>query len=339
MRTSIKDIARIAGVSVSTVSFALNNKPGVSDATRLKIQSVAEKLNYKPSNIARSLVTKKTRSVGLIIPDISEVFYGTLAKIIQDALNEDGYRLILCNSESNPEKEASCLDLLTESGADGIIMVPCSINNAEKILNIMLPTVFLDSFIEGMNVSHVGIDNEKAGYRVTEILIGLGHSRIACIAGPAGFSSSNARIRGYQRALKGSRISANDLYIKYTDWTVEGGFRATKELICLKDTPTAIFVTGDTCAIGVFEALFKSGLHVPGDIAVIGFDDMKFSSFLKVPLTTVRQPMRDMGTEAVLLLLKQIAAGEGAGRKETILDTEIVIRESCGSKNKKNLLV
>ena len=328
---NIKDIAKIAGVSVSTVSLVLNKKSGVSEKTRLRVQSVAEKLNYIPSHIARSLVMKKTRSVGLIVPDIAEVYYGTLARIIQDAMSNRAYTTLIFNSDNRYEKEKEGLDFLVEKNVDGIIMVPRGNGNLERVKNIRVPVVFVDSYIENLAISYVGVDNERAGYIATEHLIKLGHRRIACITGPPGFNSSEERIVGYKRALADAGIEFNGLFLKHTDWTVEGGFQATEEIFSLETRPTAIFVTGDTCAIGVFEALLGKGYRIPKDVSIVGFDDMKFSPFLKVPLTTVRQPIHQLGNFAVELLLGMIDSNNISEPKRIILDTELVIRESTAN--------
>jgi LacI family transcriptional regulator len=337
MKVNIKDIARIAGVSVSTVSLALNKKPGVSEKTRIRVQSVAEKLNYIPSNVARSLVTKKTRSIGLIVSDIAEAFFGTLARIIQDSVNEENYSLILCNSDERSDKERDCLDFLVEKAVDGIIMTPSDSenrSNIEKVESVAIPIVFVDSYLKNTKISFVGVDNERAGYTATNHLIKLGHQRIACITGPARFSSSDERILGYRRALQAAEIVFDDLLVKHTDWAVEGGYQATRELLSLRDRPTAIFVTGDTCAIGVFKALDNEELSVPDDVAIVSFDDMKFAPFLKVPLTSVKQPLKELGQSAVKLLFERLGADGYKGYKKVILKTELLIRESCGYRRK-----
>jgi len=331
MNVNIKDIARIAGVSISTVSLVLNNRPGVSALTRLKVQSIVDKLNYIPNNIARSLVTRKTKTIGLIVADIAEIYFGTLARVIQDALNREGYSLIICNSDYKAEKESVCLDFLIENNVDGIIMVPRGAN-IEKIKSIKKPIVFLDNYIKNTDISVVRVDNENAGYIAIKHLIKLGHKLLACITGPVRYATSDERITGYQRALNEDGIEINSFFIKHTDWSVEGGFQATKEILSLKITPDAIFVTGDTCAIGVFKALSDEGLKIPDNIAIVGFDDMKFSPFLKVPLTTVRQPMKEMGEKAVELIIKELRSKNHIEPQMIILKTELIIRESCGYK-------
>jgi LacI family transcriptional regulator len=334
MNVNIKDIARIAGVSVSTVSLVLNNHPGVSTETRLRVQSIADKLNYVPNSIARSLVTRRTKNIGLIVADIAEVYFGTLAKIIQNAVNREGYNIVIVNSEYKKDKECSCLDALISHNVDGIIMVPKGTHNIEKIKNIKKPLVFLDNYIKDIDVSRVRVDNEKAGYNATQHLIKLGHRSIACITGPEGFISSDDRVVGFNRALKEAGIEGNDFFLKYTDWTVEGGFQAMEEILTLKTNPTAVFVTGDTCAIGVFEALYKEGFKVPDDVAIVGFDDMKFSPFLKVSLTTVRQPLNEMGKNVVALLFEILRSNMRIKSREIVLKTELIIRDSCGYRQK-----
>jgi LacI family transcriptional regulator len=327
---NIRDIARIAGVSVSTVSLVLNEKAGVKDETRIKVLSIAEKLDYVPSSIARSLVTKKTKSIGVIVPDISEVFYGALARIIQDSLSEEGYSMILCNSDNKSAKESMYLGFLKEKGVDGIIMVPGTNKNADKIKTMNTRIVFVDRYMKGIDINYVGIDNEKAGFEITEHLIKLGHKRIGCIAGPRGATSCEERIDGYKKALEQHGMEFHKFLIRHCDLTVEGGFSATEELLSQRNMPTAIFVMGDTCAIGVFNALAQENLRIPEDISIVGFDDMKFSSFLMVPLTTVSQPMEDLGKTAVQLLFDELKSNGKHVPRNIILNTKLIIRKSCG---------
>ena len=183
---------------------------------------------------------------------------------------------------------------------------------------------------EGVEASYVGIDNERSGHETTRHFIPLGHRRIGCISGPAGATSSEERISGYERALAETGIEFDRLVVKESDLTVEGGYRAARELIALKDMPTAIFVMGDTWAIGVYKALGEKGFSIPDAVAVIGFDDMSFAPFLKVPLTTVKQSIRDLGRIAVELLFETIKSKNHNHRRTVVLNSEFIIRESCG---------
>jgi LacI family transcriptional regulator len=329
---NIKDVAKIAGVSISTVSLVLNNKLGVSEGTRIRVLAVMEKLNYVPNNIARSLVTKRTASIGLIVPDISDVFYAQLGRAVQDAVAKKGYSMILCNSENSPEKEATYLNFLKEKKVDGIIMVPGGSINSTEIEQIDTPIVFVDRYTKGVDISYVGVDNEKGGYEATKHLIKLGHERVGCICGPNGASSSEERIAGYKKALAESGLRYDEVLLRGSNWTVGGGFYATKELLSLKASPTAIFTTSDICAIGVFDALGKEGLKVPEDIAVVGFDDIKFAPYMRVPLTTVRQPVKEMGEISAKLLLEELSSKKKSSSRKVILNTKLIVRESCGFK-------
>lgn len=329
---NISDVARIARVSISTVSLVLNDKPGVSEETKIRVLGVVEKLNYLPSSIARSLVTKRTISIGLVVPDISDIFYAQLGKIIQNTVSRKRYSMILCNSENNPEKEAAYLDFLKDKRVDGIIMVPGSSTNSTKVEQIDVPVVFVDRYMKGVDISYVGVDNETGGYEATKHLIKLGHERIGCICGPEGASSSEDRIAGYKKALAESGIELDEVLLRKSDWTIEKGFFATKELLSLKATPTAIFTTSDICAIGVFDALAREGLKIPEDIAVVGFDDIKFAPYLKVPLTTVRQPIEDLGKISAKWLLEKLSSKKKSSSQKVVLNTKLIVRESSGFK-------
>ncbi len=327
---SIKEVAQVAGVSISTVSLVLNGKPGVSDEIRTRVLGVAKKLNYVPNSIARSLVTKETRSVGVVLPDISEMYFGMMARAVQDWLNKQHYSMILCNSDNDYEREDEALEFLVAKGVDGIIIVPCMGFKLERLSNWNGALVFMDQYAEGIAASYVGIDNEKAGYEATQHLIKLHHSRIGCITGITGATSSEARLAGYKMALAEAGIAFDPLIVRESDLNVEGGYQAARELIALKNMPTAIFVMGDTCAIGVYRALDEAGLAIPDAVAVVGFDDMPFAPYLRSPLTTVKQPIREMGEMAVDLLFEQIKAKAYPETRKVILGSKLIIRESCG---------
>ncbi len=327
---NIKKVAQVAGVSISTVSLVLNGKPGVSDEVRTRVLGVAKKLDYVPNSIARSLVTKETKSVGVVVPDISEMYFGMMARAIQDRLNGQHYSMILCNSDNGHEKEKEALEFLVAKGVDGIIMVPCMRSRLEQLKHLDVPFVFVDQYAEGTEASYVGIDNERAGYEATAHLIRLHHRRIGCITGIKGATSSEGRFAGHRKALEEAGILFDPVIVRESDLNVEGGYRAARELIALKDMPTAIFVMGDTCAVGVYKALDEAGLSIPESVAIIGFDDMPFAPYLKVPLTTVKQPIRDMGQVAVDLLFDQFKEKNGQTKRKVILSSELIIRESCG---------
>jgi LacI family transcriptional regulator len=328
-RINMKYIAEKAGVSISTVSLVLNERPGVKRETRRRVLEIARKYHYIPNHIARSLVTRKTSTVGIIVPDISEVFYGTLVKIMQDALDRSGYSMMLCNAENNQHKERYYISFLVEKGTDGIIMVPCSGANADLIQAISTPVVFVDRCIPELQKSYVGIDNRKAAREATEHLIRLGHRKIACLAGPPEASINEERITGYREALEAHGLSVDPGGILPTDLTVQGGYDATMLLLSLESVPTAVFTSGDTCAIGVYEALAEKSILVPEEMAIVGFDDMKFAPFLRVPLTSVHQPLEHMGQTAVELLLKTLREG-AVQPQRIIMDAPLIVRESCG---------
>lgn len=329
--TTIKEVAQVAGVSISTVSLVLNGKPGVSGKVRARVLDIAKELAYVPNEIARSLVMKETRSVGVVIPDISEMYFGILARAIQERLDEQHYSVILCNSENERAKESEALKLFVAKGVDAIIMVPCIKSMMEQLQYLKLPLVFVDQYVEGMEASYVGIDFLRAGYEATAHLIRLHHRRIGCITGIRGATGSELRMVGYRKALAEAGIPFDPAIIRECDLNVQGGYRAARELITLKvQIPTAIFVMGDTCAIGVYKALDEAGLSIPESVAIVGFDDMPFAPYLKVPLTTVSQPIRDIGFIAVDLLFDQIRTKDKQEKRKVILSAELIIRESCG---------
>ncbi|MEA1964691.1 MAG: LacI family DNA-binding transcriptional regulator [Candidatus Aerophobetes bacterium] len=334
MAITIKDIARVAGVSIATVSTALNDRSGVGADTKLRVLAVAEKLGYEPNILARSLVTKKTHTIGLIISDISNPFFTRVVRGIEDVANENGFNLILCNTDEEGQKEKAYLRILQGKQVDGLIIISTekNSNHIKSLVENNIPLVLLDRKLEGLQVDSVVVDNVEGSRKATSHLIKLGHRKIGIIHGPETIMTGRDRLEGYKRALREHNLPLESKYIKEGNFKQEGGYSRTLELLELKNPPSALFVTNNLMTMGAFKALKEERIRVPEEIALIGFDDMEWASLASPPLTAVSQPTYRLGTSAANLLLSRIKAPAPQEVQEVVLEPKLVIRESCGEK-------
>lgn len=335
MRTTIKDIADYTGFSVTTISLVLNHKPNkIPQSTKDIIFQAAEKLNYRPNQLAVGLVKKRTKTIGLIISDVSNIFFAALAKGVEDACREKGWNLILCNTGDQHERDLSYIQVLADKGVDGVLFCMARDSNKKKteesiklLKRLRLPFVMIDRYLEEADCSSVIVNHNQGGYNATKYLIEQGHRKIACVTGPLDLEDSKERLEGYKRALKEAGIAYNSRLVYEGDYTYKSGEEAAKVLVKKGKDISAIFAFNDMSAYGVYSALKKKHIHVPEQISLIGYDDIFFSEILDIPLTTMRQPVYDMGAEGVQLLL-DIVEEKGTARKCIIFQTELVIRES-----------
>ncbi|KMO87063.1 transcriptional regulator [Megasphaera cerevisiae DSM 20462] len=332
MRTTIKDIAKATGLSITTVSLVLNEKPHrISRETCKLIEETAKRLDYHPNKFAVGLIKKVTNTIGLIIPDISNVFFSEITKGIEDILHKDGYNLILCNSNDRHRLEVAAINMLNTQTVDGLIMVMSSETYGDKeaesissLKKMDTHTVLVDCFNETGGFSTVCIDNFKASYMAIEYLLTLGHHQIACISGPLGLKTNNDRLQGYTAALKKYGIAYDSGLIYEGDFHYQSGYDAVPVLLPKK--PSAILCLNDMMAYGAMKALKEQGIIVPQEISVMGFDDIFFSQITEVPLTTIRQPAYQMGAKAAELLLQEIAGHIPA--QHVVFEPAIKIRKS-----------
>ncbi|WP_196594239.1 LacI family DNA-binding transcriptional regulator [Pectinatus sottacetonis] len=331
-RTTIKDIANAAGVSVTTVSLVLNGKSNrISAKNRRLIKDIAQKMNYRPNKLAVGLIKKITNTIGLIIPDISNVFFSEITKGIEDFAHKKSYNLILCNSNDNHALEIESINMLIDQSIDGLIIIMSAESYGTKeqaslslLKKASLPTVIIDCFNETDNFSTVSINNTKASYMAVEYLISLNHKRIACITGPLGPQTNTDRLNGYIKALQKHAIPYRKELIYEGNFRYQSGYNAISVL--LPQRPTAILCLNDMMAYGAIKALKEQGINVPNDISVMGFDDIFFSQILEVPLSTISQPAYTMGKKAAELLLDDLT--EHTPPKHIIFEPVIKIRQS-----------
>lgn len=334
MAVTIKDIAKKGGVSYSTVSRALNNRLVVNEKTRREIQKLAEEMGYKPNGLARGLVTQKTDTLGLVIPDITNPFFPEVARGVEEEAAKYGYSVFLCNTDWDVKKEQRYLQALLSKRVDGIILASAS-EDSDYVIELVrggLPLILVSRVMKQVDTNYVAIDNVKGAYLATDHLLNLGHRGIAYIGGPENLEFSRARYEGYLLALASKGIEINSRYIRHGKFKKEEGYRNTCEL--LKDPasrPTAIFAANDILALGIIQAARELGIQVPGELSVVGFDDIPYASYGEVRLTTVAQPKYAMGEMAAKLLLDEIQSGKKPQKKHIVLQPELVIRNSSWS--------
>lgn len=329
MGVTIKDIAKKGDVSVTTVSRVLNNKPDVGDDTRTKILKIIDEMNYNPNSVARGLVTQKTHTIGLIIPDISNPFFPQVARAVEDKAQKLGYSVIFFNTDNHLEREKKAVELLKSKQVDGLI-VSLSLGN-EKILKQLkasnYPVIQIDRSVLSNSYPLVSIDNTNSAYQMVEYMLKKGHTKIAHISGDLNTTTGRERMNGYKKALLDYGLKINKDYIVAGDYTQHSGFKAMQKLLKLKERPTAVFAANDLSAAGVYKALFAVNLKIPDDIAVAGHDDIDIASLLRPELTTMRQPKYSLGERAVTVLLRMIN-NQKTDIENQILKTNLIIRES-----------
>ncbi|WP_003542274.1 LacI family DNA-binding transcriptional regulator [Desulfotomaculum nigrificans] len=335
MTVTIKDIAKKAGVSYATVSRALNNRPEVNEKTRREIQKLAEEMGYKPNALARGLVTKETKTLGLIIPDITNPFFPEVARGVEEAAAQAGYNVFLCNTNWLAAKEETYLEVLEEKRVDGLILasVAKDCDVVKRVIKRGTPLVLVNRVLKDVDAHYVVIDNNKGSFQVVEHLLGLGHRIIGFIGGLAHVEATRERLQGYRLALASAGIPVDEDLIRLGTFKKESGYENTISLMkdC-KKKPTAIFAANDVLALGVIQAVQDCGLQVPEDVAVIGFDDIPFAAYAEVSLTTVAQPKYTMGEMAAKILIEEIKEGPSKEKKHVVLQPKLVIRKSSGKK-------
>ena len=317
MNPTIKDVAELVGVHPSTVSRVINDDSRISEKTREKVFLIIKKLGYTPNAIARGLKTKRTYTLGMIIPDITNPFFAEIARGVEDAANKNDFNIILCNTDDRLKKERTYLEILRGKRVDGLILGTAHIKD-KSILELEknnFPYILVSRNIEGLDKNCVIVDDEAGGIMAAEYLIKLGHRRIAHITGPLKTRSALNRLKGYKLTLKKHEIEYEDELVGEGDFRIKGGYQVMKRFLKLNEPPTAIFAANDLLALGAMQAIQKKNFHIPEDFSVIGFNDIELASFVYPALTTIRQPMLEMGALAVKMLLRIIEEGEFNQRK------------------------
>lgn len=342
MSATIKDVARVAGVSTSTASLALNDKPRVSKKTRAKVLKAAQMLDYHPNVIARGLVKRKTNNLALVIPHTAgyiffSPYFVEVVRGISNTANSFGYRLMISIVSAEVEEKSAYLQIIKEGFIDGLILLDVRLRD-ERILELKrenFPFVVIGRDFTPKGVSYVDPDDVNGAFQAVRHLVSLGHKKIAFINGPSNYMVSFDRLEGYRKALAEAELSYNPNLVRHSDFTQESGYETMKEIIDNFSNFTALFAAGDLMAMGAIKAIKEKGLKIPEDIAVVGFDDIPAARFADPPLTTVRQPIYDIGALAAEVLIG-ILEGRRVKEDHIIMPIQLIIRKSCGTEKKTN---
>ncbi|MEV8315950.1 LacI family DNA-binding transcriptional regulator [Streptomyces sp. NPDC059900] len=326
---SIKDVAAEAGVSVATVSRVLNSHPSVSPAARARVIAAIESLGYRPNAVARSLRTDQTRTLGLVISDVLNPYFTALARSVEEAARALGYSVIIGNADERPELQDHHVRTLLDRRIDGLLVSPAD-GGTPLLLDTAragTPMVFVDRWIPGMDVPVVRADGREAIRDLVAHLHGVGHRRLAIIAGPAATTTGSERVEAFREALAAYGIPLPDSYIGQGDFQADSGRRATERFLTLPEPPHVIFAADNLMALGALDAIRARGLRVPDDIALAAFDDIPWFVHTDPPITAIAQPTGDLGRAAVQALVDRI---EGRDPRSVTLPARLVVRRSCG---------
>ena len=329
-KVSIVDIAKNAGVSISTVSRVLNGKAEefrISKKSQQKVKETARRLNYVPNQFAANLKSGKSNTIALIIPSLSNPFFAEIASEINAEIRNRGYITLIGDSDENMETENEELLQIQSRNIEGLVIAPCSQNwkNIKKLHDRGLPVVCIDRYFEDIDIPYVSTDNYEGAYMATKHLIEHGHTNIACIQGVQESVPNKLRIEGYKKAM--TEAGVNDYMISGDEFSVENGYRETKLLLQLKKRPTAVFTLSNTIAMGCMKALKEETVRIPDDISIITFDDHPYLDYLATPLTCITQPTREICRIAIKHLFFMLTNKEIKSR-QVLLKPEVKYRKS-----------
>ena len=327
---TIRHVAQHAGVSVTTVSHVVNTTRHVSKAVSDRVDLAIRELGYVPSAVARSLKSNSTRTLGMLIPNSSNPYFAEIVRAVEDRCFAAGYTLILCNTDDAPQRQSVYLKVLAERRIDGLIVVSTGDDEAlvAQLHGLKMPAVLLDREIDDPGCDLVETAHKEGGLLAMRHLLALGHTDIACIAGPAHVSAGEQRVEGWRQALAEAGV-ATDAPPSRGGFTSQGGYEAMQSILQAtgQKRPTAVFVCNDLMAIGALRAAHEAGVHVPDALSVVGFDDIELSAYTCPPLTTVAQPKDRIGALAVDMLLERLR-GQRLETSKVMLQPELRVRSS-----------
>jgi LacI family transcriptional regulator len=329
---TIKDIARAAGVSYTTVSHVLNNSRPVSAKVRQSVQDVAKALNYVPSDVARALRRRTTGTIGMLLANTADPFFAQLVSEVEQVCFQHRTSLLLCNSYEDSARQATHIRTLLQKRVDGLLISAAGDLRAlaQQLRSVSVPVAFVDRVLPGFEADAVTVDQERAGYEATRHLLELGHRQIGCISGSARVSVLPPRLAGYRRALREARIEPRSHWVtEAVDLTLERGCTATEGLLNQNPGLTAIFALSDALAIGALCYACRRKISVPGALSVIGFDGVELGRYVLPALTSIGQPIRELGALAATYLLERTGGRQGPGRR-IVLPPKLMVRGSTG---------
>jgi LacI family transcriptional regulator len=328
MAVTRKQVAKYVGVSEATISYVVNDGPRpVAPATRQRVLEAIRELGYHPSDVARSLRRQRTSTIGLILPDTANPFYGEIARIIENFSYAEGYTVILCNSNLDARRERAYIEMLRAKRVEGLVIIPTVAEAVAPLRESGILTVVLEYPIDGVHC--LVADDFQGGFVATDHLIRLGHQRIGIITRTGDTSSSALRVQGYCAALASAGLAMDERLIVESGGTIAQGEAAALHL--LDESPTAIFSHSDMIALGVYSAVRKRGLRIPEDISVVGYDDIEEAAYFSPPLTTVLYPKQAMGEGAARLLIDLIQSETPPAPSTTLLPVELILRASAAA--------
>lgn len=326
--TTIRDVSKYANVSVATVSRVLNNNGYVNDETRGKVLKAIEALDYRPNEVARSLFKGKSKMIALFVPDISNPFFPELARVVEDVANHYSYTFILCNTDNNHNKELKYLNALIQKSVDGIIMVSSTMT-FDELEQIKVPIIALDREL-GESIATVSVNNLEGAKQAVQYLKEIGCNKIAHISGPTDVISSKYRMDGYLEEVENEKWYI-DNYVKFGEYTFEGAYKVGKELLRSDLNVEGIFVANDLMAVGVIKAAESIGIRIPHDLSVIGFDGIQIGKITSPSISTMEQPIFNMGKKAAEMLINKIEDNNFT-LKSVKYDVKLIKRDSTNER-------
>jgi LacI family transcriptional regulator len=332
MPSTVRAVAKLAGVSPMTVSRVINNAESVAEGTRQKVLRAIEQLDYVPNRLARGLTSSRSGTLGLVVPDVVNPFFTLVLRGAEAAARRAGYRLLVCDTENDPRREREYLEDLVSYRVDGVLVAPASQRSEPGLLPLLrrgFPFVLIDRSISSMDCDSVQSDNVAGARRLTEHLIAIGHRRIAHLVDSDENSTGRERLQGYREALQAAGIECSDALLFHTSVDRIGGYRAVQSMLATQPWPTAIFAVNNMTAVGAMEALRERGLSVPGDIGLVCFDDVEHLAVLSPFLTVMDQPAETFGTLAAQMLVERVEGKGGDSGRRIVLQSQLIVRESC----------
>ncbi|XHS77714.1 LacI family DNA-binding transcriptional regulator [Burkholderiaceae bacterium UC74_6] len=334
--STIKDVAALAGVSFTTVSHVLNDTRPVSPEARARVLAAVEEIGYLPSAVARSLRKSETKTVGVLVPNVQNPFFGELVCGVEEACRQAGYSVLICNSDNDPRHQQQYMRTLLEKRVDGLLLSSAGDDEAlARIFSLAkLPSVTVDRLVPGVRADRVAVHNEGGARSAVEHLIEIGHRHIACISGPQQFAVSRERVAGWRTAMLAAGLVADDSLVFESDFSSAGGHIAARRLLAQRPEVTAVFSSNDMMAYGVLRAAAEAGRTVPQRFSVVGFDDIEMSRYVLPALTSVGVPVQQLGREAGRALIERIDNPDMA-LKEVLLNPRLTLRESTAAPPRK----
>lgn len=328
--STIGDVAKRAGVSTMTVSRVINNSGYISQETRQRVERAIDELGYVPNALARSLRFKQTKTLALVLTDITNPFFTTLARGVEDAASEQGFSVMFCNTDESQEEEAEYLRVIVQKQVDGVLLVPAASasESARFLRERQVPFVVLDRRIRGEVVDNVRGDSEQGAYDLTAHLLSLGHQRIGFLSGPPAVTTAADRVAGYRRALQDAGVTLDETQIVSGPYTLDSGFALARALLSGPTPPTALVAANNFIAIGALRGARSAGFCVPQDVSLVAFDDLPEQMIIDPFFTVASQPAYEMGQQGTALLLQRLAGTGPDELQEIILPTQLIVRES-----------